>query len=198
MKILLFLLFSCNVWASETINVENIQNYLNSIRSFKANFLQEDSFGNNGKGVIYLQKPYNFRIETLQPFHNVIIGDESLIVFHDYELNETSHATSGNEAINLLVADRINFNDPKIEIISFTNNPNTTEIEFADKMSPDLGSMTMTFRNHPIELVQVKTKKENITVVMNFYNRETNTKIDKKHFTFDYLKVKNPYSYQQR
>lgn len=197
--LLLYLLltsFNINIQASD-IKIQDIENYLNSIKTFKADFLQEDSLNNTVKGVIYIKKPAQFRLETFEPSHTVLVGDKSLVIYHDYELNETTHTTPNNGAISLLVEDNINFNSKKVKIKSFKNTNSTIEIEFIDNSQPDLGTMTVLFSKDPIELRQIRVSQNDSKLIMNLYNRKTNIQLNEDNFIFQYPKIKNPYNNQR-
>src|SRR5262245_54921575 len=75
-------------------NYREVEDYLNSIRTFKADFKQYGADSVIRTGTFYLSKPGNVKWEYLETKKVVIVGNGNLIVYCDYELEEVSYVSS--------------------------------------------------------------------------------------------------------
>ena len=92
---------------SNAKTIEDVENYLNDIKTFRANFLQLDSLGNITEGKILISKPGKFKWDySSQPIQ--IISDGKTIVFYDKELEQSSFLDIEDSIASLLAEADIN------------------------------------------------------------------------------------------
>lgn len=86
---LFLLLLAWPIYAKHNEELEIIE-YLKSIKTFQASFIQGNPGGIPTKGKIYLEPPSRLRLEYYSPKIIITINKE-LLAYHDVELEETSH-----------------------------------------------------------------------------------------------------------
>ena len=75
-------------FGSEFDQIKKIETYLNSIKSFEADILQIDPYGNETSGTIKLKKPGKLRIEYDDPkADHLILASNGVLVVIDYKSN---------------------------------------------------------------------------------------------------------------
>ena len=85
------LFFSMNANAQSTENIQKIENYLNSIKSIEATFVQMASNGSTAEGRLFIKKPNKIRMEYAEPTNVLIVGNGDKIVYNDLDLNHHFH-----------------------------------------------------------------------------------------------------------
>ena len=83
--LIIFFLFSSNVY-SITNDKTEVLNYLNSLKNFSANFLQNDG-DSLSEGKVYIGTK-RVRVEYLSPTKILVILGEEKAMFYNYELEE--------------------------------------------------------------------------------------------------------------
>ena len=97
-----------------------IENYLNNIKQFSANFYQESN-ESTAKGKFFLSKNDKngkIRIEYQTKPKILIIINGSKLIYQDLELEETSYIDSSSTPASFLLKNNISFSDPKISHVS--------------------------------------------------------------------------------
>ena len=84
----LFLFFSVNCFAADK-GLVDIENYLNSIKYIKANFIQDDKTNSQlAEGIFYISRPGKLRLDYTNPFEASLYTNNSLTIYYDKELDE--------------------------------------------------------------------------------------------------------------
>ena len=74
------LFFSIEANAQSAENLQKIENYLNSIKSIEATFVQMASNGSTAEGRLFIKKPNKLRMEYAEPTNVLIIGNGDKII----------------------------------------------------------------------------------------------------------------------
>lgn len=152
---------SVNNCSEQSIKI--IENYLNQLNNIKANFKQVEDVrfasdddindssnpeNNDNKnvdanveksqaGILYLSKPKKLKWEYTSPKHYMILVNDNTIIYHDYDLNETTTIPNKNPIIRLLTAKKItlskmpnkNVRNKNTENILIENDENTVYLK---------------------------------------------------------------------
>ena len=138
---------------SDEALLRRVEEYLNGITTLTANFLQVNHDGSISEGTLALSRPGRMRIEYAPPMKVEIISDGSWITYIDRDLGQISQAPLNGSHAELLVRNDLRFGEDVV-VISVTSAANTVEITIARKKNPEVGSMTLVFSDHPLELRQ--------------------------------------------
>ena len=120
-----FLLFLCFVSAHINISCSQEQNlitkveqYFNNIKTLSAEFTQESNLEGKkiSSGSIYVSKPGMIKFDYKNPKKLTIILRDNNIMYHDYELNETSYVTQNNYFFQLLSEANLKFKNEDTQI----------------------------------------------------------------------------------
>ena len=138
---------------SDEALLRRVESYLNGITTLTANFLQVNHDGSISEGELFLSRPGRMRIDYAPPLKIEIISDGEWITYIDRDLGQISQAPLNGSHAELLVRNDLRFGED-VAVISITSAANTVEITIARKENPEVGSMTLVFADHPLELRQ--------------------------------------------
>ncbi len=167
-------------------SLKRIEDYLNSIDTMHTRFSQLNQDGKLQEGEIYLSKPNHLKWEYLKPNHVMILVNKEVIIYHDYELDETTSLPSKSAIINLLSKKNINL---KKDVILKRCIENEQYYELLiTKANPDSDfdfDIWLRFNNNPISIERIATLSDNTVVseVM-FQDINYNIKISPNVFVF--------------
>ncbi len=163
-----------------------IENYLNNIKQFSANFYQESN-EKTAKGRFFLSKndkKGKIRIEYQTKPKILIIINGSKLIYQDLELEETSYLDSSTTPASFLLKSNISFSDPKVSITDITKNEQ--EIIISLKQNQKEASQIearIAFNINPTFLKRIESTNEmGQNVVLRLENIDTLTPISNKLF----------------
>ncbi|MBQ8436716.1 MAG: outer membrane lipoprotein carrier protein LolA [Alphaproteobacteria bacterium] len=196
--IMFFCLNSSPTQAQKAQDLYAIENYLNSIKNMEADFVQTSSNGGTAEGKIYIAKPNKIRMEYADPTSVLIVGDGNYIVFHDKELDQITHIDYDDIPASLILANNIKIDGKNIKATDFYQDAGMTSITLDYKEKGDIGPITLTFSNNPLELKQWKIiDPQNIEVKVSLYNITQDTEMKDSLFKFKDKKA-NPLNYKKK
>lgn len=180
----LLMILSPKAFAQKATDINQIENYLNTIKTLQASFVQTASNGNTAEGKIYIAKPNKIRMEYDEPVNVSIVGDGNFIVYHDKELDQITHIDYEDVPASLILANDIKIDGKKIKITDFYKDSGTTEAVFEYEVNGEVHPITLVFNNNPFELKQWKiTDPQGIEISVFLYNMEQDKALDETLFT---------------
>ena len=116
-------------------DVTAIENYLNQIKTIKANFKQIGPEENmERQGVFYIAKPGKIKWQYLSPNKITIISNQNKVSYYDHELEEMTKVDQDHTLAQLLTTPHINLKDT-VNIISIINHDHELELIASKKSS---------------------------------------------------------------
>lgn len=179
------LFFSINANAQSTENLQKIENYLNSMKSIEATFVQMASNGSTAEGRLFIKKPNKIRMEYAEPTNVLIVGNGDKIIYNDLDLDQVTHIDYDDIPASMILSDKIKIDGEKIKIIDFYQDTGSTSItlDYTDK--GDVGPITLVFSNNPMELKQWKiVDPQSVEVSVSLYDTKKDNSIDDEVFKF--------------
>lgn len=165
----------------DTIKVEN---YLNSIKTMRANFIQIASNGEKVEGRIYIEKPNKIRMEYNAPSDILIVGNGDYIVYYDKELDQITNIDYEDIPAAMILANTVNIDGKELQVTDFYQDPGVTKVSL-EYSKDELGPFTLVFSNTPFELKQWKViTPQSMEVSLSLYDTVTDGKLDDKLFEF--------------
>ena len=172
-------------------DIAKIENYLNSVKTLQARFVQNASNGNVAEGNIYIQKPNKIHMEYAAPTNVLIVGNGDYIVYHDKDLDQVSNIDYSDIPASLILGNNIKIDGKNIKVVDFYKDAGTTVITLDYKEKGNIGNITLTFNNSPFELRQWKiVDPQSVEITVSLYSAKVDAPIDQSLFKF--RKNKNP------
>jgi outer membrane lipoprotein-sorting protein len=125
---------------SET--VRDVENYLTSLKTLKARFVQTASDGTQETGVFYLKRPGRLRFEYDAPREDFIVADGVFIYFYDAELEQQTNAPIGATLADFFLRKTISLSDG-VKVTHLDKVDTLTKISVVEADDPDAGALTL-------------------------------------------------------
>ncbi|MBR1948360.1 MAG: outer membrane lipoprotein carrier protein LolA [Alphaproteobacteria bacterium] len=179
------LLFSFKANAQSAENLQKIENYLNSMKSIEATFVQMASNGSTAEGRLFIKKPNKIRMEYAEPTNVLIVGNGENIVYNDLDLDQVTHIDYDDIPASMILSDKIKIDGEKIKIIDFYQDTGSTSITLDYAEKGDVGPITLVFSNNPMELKQWKiVDPQSVEVSISLYDAKKDGDINDEVFKF--------------
>ena len=179
------LVFAMEAKAQSVENLQKIENYLNSMKSIEATFVQMASNGSTAEGRLFIKKPNKIRMEYAEPTNVLIVGNGDNIVYNDLDLDQVTHIDYDDVPASMILSDKIKIDGKKIKIIDFYQDTGSTSITLDYTQKGDLGPITLVFSNNPMELKQWKiVDPQSVEVSVSLYDAKKDGEIDDEVFKF--------------
>ena len=173
------------VQAQTQNDIKKIEDYLNSVKTLEARFVQNASNGNVAEGKLYIEKPNKIRMEYDAPTNVLIVGNGDYIVYNDKDLDQISNIDYDDIPASLILGNDIKIDGKNIKIVSFYKDAGTTIIGLDYKDKGNLGTITLTFNNSPFELRQWKIiDPQSVEIAVSLYGTKVDKNIDQSLFKF--------------
>lgn len=182
--LLVAILFAFPASASENEVVQQVEEYLNGLSSFEADFEQSNAQGESGSGRFYLKKPGKFRweYETGQPI--LIISDGKQLIYYDKQLKEATYVPAKHTLAGFLAREKISLSGD-VKLVEATETDSSMKVVVTQKAKPEEGSLALTFTKNPMQLSgMVVTEQSGQRNVVDFKNPVFDGKVDDKKFVF--------------
>lgn len=189
---LLMLLFSFGARAQTAADVAQIEQYLNTMNTLEADFVQMASNGATSEGRLYIEKPSKIRMEYAPPTDILIVGNGDEIIFHDKELDQLTNIDYEDIPGTKILTDIIKIDGKTLKIVDFYKDAGSTMITLEYAKSKDMGPITLVFSNNPFELKQWKiVDPQSVEVTLSLYNTHIGQTLDENLFSYKAKARKN-------
>lgn len=166
-------------------DLAKIEDYLNSVKTLQARFVQNASNGNVAEGTLLIEKPNKIRMEYAAPTNVLIVGNGDYIVYNDKDLDQISNIDYDDIPASLILGNNIKIDGKDIKVASFYKDAGTTIIGLDYKSKGDLGTITLIFNNSPFELRQWKiVDPQSVEIAVSLYGTKVDKPIDPSLFKF--------------
>ena len=180
-----FLLTATAHAAASNEDIKKVENYLNSIQTLSADFVQIASNGEKVEGRLYIKKPNKIRMEYNAPSNILIVGNGDYIVYYDKELDQITNIDYEEIPAALILANTVQINNKDLKVTDFIKDPGITKISLKYNKAQELGPFTLTFANNPFELKQWKViTPQSLEVSLSLYDTVTDATLNDTLFTF--------------
>lgn len=178
-----FLSFST---AAAPEDLQKIENYLNSLQTIKANFVQMASNGGTAEGKIYIAKPSKIRMEYTSPDEMLIVGNGDYIIYNDKELDQVTNIDYKDIPATIILTQKIKFDGQNLKVIDFYKDAGQTSITVEMPKNKSVKPITLIFDNSPFRLKQWKVvDPQNIEITISLFDMETDVELASNLFRFD-------------
>lgn len=168
----------------QKILLSEIEGYFDKVDTLKARFHQYNMDGTVYLGDVMMDRPGKMRIDYDDPLPFKIIADGTFYIFIDEELQEVSHIPLGLTPASMLLRQPMKLGE-ELTVLDAARDKGLLHITVAQKDAPDAGSLTFTFSEQPLSLVQwtVVDQQGTVTRVM-LENVQTGIDLESDQFYF--------------
>lgn len=186
-KILLALsfVFSSVAHAQTQADIQKIENYLNSMTSIQAGFVQIASNGSTSEGKLYISKPSKIRMEYAPPADVLIVGNGDEVIFNDQELDQVTNIDYDDIPGTKILTNTIKIDGKFLKVTDFYKDAGSTTMTLEYARAKDMGPITLVFNNSPFELKQWKIiDPQSVEVTISLYDMVTGMPLEDDLFIF--------------
>ena len=184
LSLLCFLSFNAHAAATKE-DIKKVEDYLNSIKTLSADFIQIASNGEKVEGKLYVEKPNKIRMEYKEPSNILIVGNGDYIVYYDKELEQITNIDYDDIPAALILANTVHINGKDLKVTDFSKDPGMTKMSLKYAKSGDLGPFTLVFSNTPFQLKQWKViTPQSLEVSLSLYDTVVDNKLNESLFKF--------------
>lgn len=174
--------------AQDKADIARAEDYLNSVTTLKARFLQVAGNGNQAEGTAYLSRPGRMRLQYDPPNPMLVVADGTFLIVHDKELGEPSYIPLGSTPAGVLVRENVKLDGKDLVVTRVIRLPGVLNVSLVEKDEPEQGELTLVFSESPFALRQWRVvDAQGTTTTVSLYESQTGLKLDPKLFEF-----KNP------
>ena len=165
-------------------DIARIVDFLNSIRSLKARFVQVAPDGGISEGEMFMRRPGRLRFAYDPPMPLLIVADGLWLVLWDKELDQIDRVPLASTPLGFLVKDEVSFGDP-IVVRRLERQPGVLKLTVFDRRHEDEGELTLVFSEAPLSLRQwLVTDAQRLQTRVSLFGIETNIPLDGRLFVF--------------
>lgn len=180
----IYFAFEAAAAAKPATTIKEVDDYLASIKSIEARFIQTDSNGGKRDGFIYIKKPNRIRVEYLTPEKELILLNSNLVMHYTPDLDETNYVPGEELAMSLL--SQKDFRITKhAKIQRFEVRPKRIKLDFTISTDKQKRQTSLTLTNNPISLVSISMIQGDGFVNIDFVDPIINSKIPGRVFEFE-------------
>ncbi|MDR0968249.1 MAG: outer membrane lipoprotein carrier protein LolA [Holosporaceae bacterium] len=151
LPIALFCLFFTAIGDELADYIVKVEQYLNNITTFEADFIQIDRSGRVFLGRFFLKRPFLMKMDYTDPAIKVIIAKENKVVVYDRELMEKTETSTYSSPLSFFLERKINLRD-NVDLLSIKNEDNYLFLKFCKKDKNAEGAVMLIFSKKPLIL----------------------------------------------
>lgn len=164
--------------------VTAVENYLNTLGTGRARFMQTTHDGTQLVGTFYLNRPGKLRFEYDAPIDDFVVADGLFLYFYDSQLKEQTNIPIGQTLADFFLRKSIKFGDD-ILVADVKRGGDLLQIKLVQKDDPDGGSLTLGLRENPLSLKKWRiTDPQDLVTEVELFYLKTGMELDRKLFTY--------------
>jgi outer membrane lipoprotein-sorting protein len=141
-----------NLAAAEQADVQRVEAYVNRITTFKADFVQIAPNGQTARGTLWISRPGRLRVEYRPPVKMRIFATPQWLIVEDCKTSQPQYLPLRSTPAGILIQSRIALSG-EFRVTEVKRENQWLSLRIVEARSPDKGSMTMVFRNEPLQLI---------------------------------------------
>ena len=135
---------------ADRADIARVEEYVNSIRTLRARFVQLSQNGGRAQGTFYLSRPGRMRLEYDPPGTMILIANGSQLQQYDTALRQQQYVPlSSTPAMYLVDTLRLSGD---ITVTGVARTPQSIEVTIVKTRDPREGRITFIFQNNPLQL----------------------------------------------
>lgn len=154
--------------AAGAVDLQQVQDYLNNIRTMESRFEQVSEQGGIATGTIYLSRPGKMRVVYDPPVPILMVATGGRIWYYDKSLQQVSFFDLKDTPAWFLLQDHVTFGGD-ITVDHFQRGAGLVRVTVSETQNPDLGKATLVLTENPLELRQwqiVDAQQKRVSVTL--------------------------------
>jgi outer membrane lipoprotein-sorting protein len=161
-----------------------VTDYLNSIKTVTARFVQVAQDGSIRNGQAILQRPGKMRFQYDPPDPQLLVAGFGLLVYHDPQLNQTTNIPLSATPLGMLLAKHVRFSGP-VTVTKLEQPPGEVQVTLIRTGKAAQGHLTLVFSTKPLELRQWRvTDAQGRTTQVSLYDLHATKPFPNKDFEY--------------
>lgn len=137
-------------WSNPDALIDEVESYLQNIRSLQAGFIQQTDQGGSAEGQFYLDRPGRMRIEY-EDNPSLIIANGTFITYYDLELGQRSDQFLSSSLAGFIAREEISLSGD-ITVRDVDTEQDVIRLDIVQTEDPSAGELSLVFDRDPIEL----------------------------------------------
>jgi len=163
--------------------VARVEDYLNGIRTLRADFTQIAPDGKTSTGKVYIKRPGRLRFEYDPPEKLLMVARDWRLVVHDGRADQTSTVPVDKTPLGILLNEEIRLGGP-VTIRSLAEISGELHLTVFQSAEPGRGELTLIFGLEPLdlrrwEILDAQGKRTRVLLE----NVETNVPLENRLFS---------------
>lgn len=169
---------------ADVAEIKKVEDYLNSLSTLKARFVQTAPNGNQLAGDFLLKRPGRLRFQYDKPVEDFIVADGRFIYYYDSELKEQKNMLISRSLANFFLREDLKLSGD-VAVTDMKREDGlliVTVVQGKDRMA---GSLTMGFTENPMELKKWRVvDAQGLVTETELFDTVTGIKIDNETFRY--------------
>jgi outer membrane lipoprotein-sorting protein len=137
--------------AQDRADLQRVEQYLGSLTTVAADFVQTTNNTDLYRGHFYLKRPGKMRLEYEPPISYMYIADGTWLTYYDADLKQRKDVPLGSTIADFITRSNVKLSgDVTVTKVSRGNNLLSVQLVQSDK--PNDGSLTLNFGTNPMML----------------------------------------------
>jgi outer membrane lipoprotein-sorting protein len=167
--------------------ITRVEEYFNSIRTLKAEFMQTLTNGNTTNGTLFIKRPGKMRLEYAPPNRDLLVSDGLFVHAWDSQAKTSSSVPLGRSLADIILRDPLKLSGD-ISVKEIRQFPSMIEIDIVQTGDPSMGIITLEFQDSPLQLKNWRVKDgQGMQTRVSLYNEQVNQDLPSGTFAY-----KNP------
>ena len=173
----------------DVANVVRVEQYLNTIDTIQARFVQISSDGNYAEGEVLVSRPGNLRFDYDPPATALLIATGSTLLYYDKELKQASFIPLWETPLWFFVGDRVKLDD-ELEVVSVEEGLGTISVVVRETDEREAGQVTLVFSDSPLALKKWEVlDPQGVVTQVSLINPQYGVAIDEALFEYHDLEI---------
>ncbi len=131
--------------------VQRVEDYLETLTTVQARFVQHSQAGGFAQGTFYLSRPGRMRIEYDPPIPFLYVADGFWLTFWDDELKQRTDVPLGSTLADFLIREDVSLSgDITVRDVRRSAEFGEVEIDLIQTGDPGAGMLTLVFADEPM------------------------------------------------
>jgi outer membrane lipoprotein-sorting protein len=163
-------------------DVAAIEDYLSSLTSLRADFVQLEPSGGTSSGDLYYLRPDKMRLDYDAPNPVLIVANGWQVIYHDRKLDQVSHLLTSQTPLAFLLKKNVKLSG-EVTVTDVRELEGEILLTLVQTDEPELGTVELAFARQPLELRRwAVTDAQGLTTYILLERTEIGAKIDNKLF----------------
>jgi len=137
---------------ADQAQVAQVEQYINRITTFKADFVQIAPNGATARGTLWMSRPGRLRVEYRPPVKMRIFATPQWLIVEDCKVKEPQYLPLRSTPAGLLIQERIALSG-EFTVSRVQRENQWVTVTVIETKSPEKGQMRLVFRANPLQLI---------------------------------------------